>query len=643
MFFGHDFMTFNKLILSFMKGSLILCVTLLCSGFTMASKPLSADAISLIREELEERRVHFFAQHSEKPLIRAAIKKDWNGRGDYTRSYGQSIVLFAMRACVLNEQIDEANAALQELCQYHLDRPQTFLEIHSFPSFTRSLAALYLYYGPRGSKAPNRLSAETIAIMEQTMWEWADKKSKIEQAEYKKSQTWWLQNSENHHANHFITCWAFSDILRYSADYKNKRFRDRKLPQKHYEAWTGYLKEYIRQRSRKGFLIEIDSPSYANAVLSCFFQIYDFSADSELKSLAAKFLTLYWALWAEQQIDGVTGGAQTRAYPRSVLNGNPTLRRGAWYLIGPGEPNFVHNQMLPFVTTTWKVPDIIFQIAASVSVHQPYEICQRRIGLLDAHSNERRFYRMNANEGGLLRYTYCTPDFIMGSMMFEARPYHEWAAISSQNRWSGVIFDGQRDARVFPTPYCPNGGSIYNGFWSVQSKGAMIAQQLDKPFSKRVHDWRVFFSAAGLSQPVNDGSWTFAEANSAYVGVWVLEGEFSFEQIPQGQWLVCENKLTPVIIEVARKVDYPDFGAFRTAAMAQVSQTNRGIVVYQSLSGDELRFDSRQRRLPSVNSLPVNLVPQAVFTSPFIQSDWDSGVVTIQCAEEKRLLNFNEL
>ena len=51
--------------------------------------------------------------------------------------------------------------------------------------------------------------------------------------------------------------------------------------------------EYIRQRSRKGFLIEIDSPSYANAVLSCFFQIYDFSADSELKSLAAKFLTLY--------------------------------------------------------------------------------------------------------------------------------------------------------------------------------------------------------------------------------------------------------------------------------------------------------------------------------------------------------------
>ena len=117
----------------------------------------------------------------------------------------------------------------------------------------------------------------------------------------------------------------------------------------------------------------------------------------------------------------------------------------------------------------------------------------------------------------------------------------------------------------------------------------------------------------------------------------------SFEQIPQGQWLVCENKLTPVIIEVARKVDYPDFGAFRTAAMAQVSQTNRGIVVYQSLSGDELRFDSRQRRLPSVNSLPVNLVPQAVFASPFIQSDWDSGVVTIQCAGEKRLLNFNEL
>ncbi len=43
-----------------------------------------------------------------------------------------------------------------------------------------------------------------------------------------------------------------------------------------------------------------------------------------------------------------------------------------------------------------------------------------------------------------------TPDFIMGSLITEARPTEDWAAISSQNRWSGVIFQGDPDARVFP-------------------------------------------------------------------------------------------------------------------------------------------------------------------------------------------------
>ena len=62
---------------------------------------------------------------------------DWNNRGDFTRHYIQDVIHFATRAMTLNEQIDEANQALQDMCQYHLDRPQTLLEIHSFPNAPR--------------------------------------------------------------------------------------------------------------------------------------------------------------------------------------------------------------------------------------------------------------------------------------------------------------------------------------------------------------------------------------------------------------------------------------------------------------------------------------------------------------------------
>ena len=42
-----------------------------------------------------------------------------------------------------------------------------------------------------------------------------------------------------------------------------------------------------------------------------------------------------------------------------------------------------------------------------------------------------------------------------------------------------------------------------------------------------------------------------------------------------------------------------------------------------------------------INGKPVELAPVKVYDSPFVQSEWDSGVVTIQFGDEKRVLDFN--
>lgn len=610
---------------------------------------LTGNQITQLRMETQQRRIEFFSKDAGKPLVRAAIEKDWNKRGDFTRHYAQSIVLFAMRACELNELLNEANDALQELCQYHLDRPQTFFEIHSFPGVCDALARLYIFYGPRGTKVPNLLSAETCTILEKTMWEWANEKAHIEDAELEQSQTWWIENSENHHAQHFTTCWVFSLILRDVPGYQDKPFKDGHLPAEHYAAWTAYLKEYLRQRVCKGMFIEIDSSSYATATLKSMYNFYDFSDDPVLKKLAGQFLDLYWAMWAEEQIDAVTGGAQTRCYAESAFHGGGFLRRAVWYQIGIGEPEFVHNAMLPFVTTTWQVPEIVLQIVAIRSINDAYEIRQRRMGLAKKGYDRPPNYRLKTDFGGIFRYTYCTPDFIMGSLITEARPTSDWAAISSQNRWSGVIFAGNPDARVYPAPYNAKGKSILNGFWSVQFKGTMISQQLaPRSASGPIEGegvsegWRVFFSAAGLSKPLQNGSWTFAEAKDAYVGVCVLDGGTSFEQSQFGCWLVCKELMTPVIIEAGHKSDYADFEAFQTAVMTQSISFKKSVLTYQTLSGDKLTFYADQSRLPKINGTVVDLAPKLVYDSPFIQSEWDSGVVTIHCGEETRILNFNE-
>ena len=632
-----------------MIHKLLLGALLLACGQGLVAEALTTEQIAKIREETQQRRLEFFAKESGKPLVRKPIKKDWNRRGDFTRHYAQSIVLFAMRACELNEQLDEANAALKELCQYHLDRPQTFFEIHSFPGVCDALARLYIFYGPRGSKVTNRLSTETSALLEKTMWEWANEKAAIEDAELEQSQTWWITDSENHHAQHFTTCWAFAQILRNVPAYKDKPFKDGHLPVEHYEAWTTYLKEYLRQRACKGTFIEIDSMSYATATLKSMVNFYDFSDDPVLKKRAGQLMELYWALWAEEQIDAVTGGAQARSYANAVVRGGGFLPRAAWYVIGPGDPEFVHSSMLPYVTSTWQVPDIVLQIAESRREHAPYEIRQRRMGLAETGYHRPSNYRLKTDFGGILRYTYCTPDFIMGSMMIEARPVEDWTAISSQNRWSGVIFAGDPDARVYAAPYSAKGASILNGFLGVQSKGTMISQQLVRRKNGVMiagegtsDGWRVFFSKAGLSNTVQNGPWTFAEAADAYVGVCVVKGDVTVEPDKYGHWLVCEDPMTPVIIEAVRKSDYKSFSAFQSAAMARPTTLKQTVLRYQSLGGDQLTFYADQSRLPKINGTVVDLAPQKVYDSPFVQSDWDSGVVTIQCGDEQRILDFNE-
>ena len=213
---------------------------------------LSDAAISTIRTASRQRCEAFFQKEAGKPFVPAAIQRDWNNRGDFTRHYNQSVVLFAFRAFQLNEQLPAANQALREMCQYHLDRPQTLLEIHSFPWTLSMLPQLCRLYGPEGTRTPGLISPATHAIILQTMWAWVRERSKLAAAELKQSQTWYITDSENHHANHFVSCWAVSLILTQAPEYRDRKYEDGHSAREHVAAWTAYLKEYLRERAHKG-------------------------------------------------------------------------------------------------------------------------------------------------------------------------------------------------------------------------------------------------------------------------------------------------------------------------------------------------------------------------------------------------------
>ena len=98
-----------------------------------------------------------------------------------------------------------------------------------------------------------------------------------------------------------------------------------------------------------------------------------------------------------------------------------------------------------------------------------------------------------------------------------------------------------------------------------------------------------------------------------------------------GIWLACEDESTPIIFEVARKSDFPDLAALKSAITSSPLSLVDGVLRYRSsLCGDEFAFHTDTAEPPTVNGQPIDFRPSKAYGSPFIQSEWASGVVVLQ-------------
>jgi hypothetical protein len=67
---------------------------------------------------------------------------------------------------------------------------------------------------------------------------------------------------------------------------------------------------------------------------------------------------------------------------------------------------------------------------------------------------------------------------------------------------------------------------------------------------------------------------------------------------------------------------------------------NGPVLAYRTIYGEQLTFNVSAKEVPSINGQPVNYAPKKVFESPFLNADWNSGVVTITKGDRKKVLNF---
>ncbi len=610
-----------------------------------------------------EKRVDaVFRAELGKPLERAKKHPPLGkGRGPYVRGYSYSIVAFAARCLYLNEMLDEANAALLENAQFYLDNPLAISDRDSFHWHAEIVLRLLELYGPRGSKHPGRITVETEALVLEYMWIYTKRCSWLAKAEYEKSKTWHVYSSENHHAMDFTCHWHFSKYAKDLPEYRDKRCDDGATLSEHYNVWNEYFVEYCRERARRGICVEMRSDGYNSTLLKGFYNFYDFG-DPQVRRYAGMLLDLYFAYWAEEQIDGHMGGGGSRikgnnAFTQNRKHGNAQL---AWFNFAVGQQPELNGHDIGAMLSDYRPPAVVVDIARDTEGRGTYEVRQRVQGLGEQghtfpHMDrpDQQPNKFHTDGGGIVRYSYCDPAFILGTPMTEARPLSDWIPISSQSRWQGVIFAGQHDPRIVPIPRASDNQVAFNQFWSVQSKGSLITQKLNT--HKGAAEMMVWMSALGLSEPDIDGDIVFVEAPKAYAAIRFGSGEFKVVQrvlkgvkevgdqfqSPPGYMVVPQDEYTPVVLEVMAKDNAKSYTEFKSMVKTCQLDFAGTKFSYNTIYGDLLTLDTSYKQKPTINGQPVNYAPSKVFDSPFLDADYLSGVVTIRKGQRQKVLDFN--
>ena len=258
---------------------------------------------------------------------------------------------------------------------------------------------------------------------------------------------------------------------------------------------------------------------------------------------------------------------------------------------------------------------------------------------------------LSPNGGNLLRYTYHTPQFIMGMSMVPAIDGSRWAGISSQNRRNYITFaNGDKVATIHTQRFSPSRGSVYNAEWGVQNKGVMILQVLADKYTKSVRGQLVFFDKS--LNPVEKNGWVFVEAPEAYCAVKVMNGETVLRAATiadfregKGQfgsmYLELKDKFSPIVFEVSAKDKYGSFGEFQKDIMSNKLAMKGNALTYASKAyKNELRLYTDYSKLPEVNGATVELTPEFVYKSPHLNADFGKGVIKISNGDKSKELDF---
>lgn len=455
------------------------------------------------------------------------------------------------------------------------------------------------------------------------------------------------RSSENHafaaQSSFFLT----SQFLKNSPAFATRPYEDGRTPKEHYEAWRGFISVLLDELGKHGIYVEVGSPSYEDETRQAIQNIRDFAEDPILRKKAEMLLDISYAIMAQEVLNGVRGGAKSRVY---------SFRETFWeggadraYNLIFGGASYTPLNVPVQATSNYFPPSAIQYLAKDAASRGTYEMVQRVPGVGVKAASKGAPTVLDRSKS-VYRYGFATPAYVLGSFVLD--PTESYGPASGQNRWQGVIFGGELGARIAPQISRLNrsGGldteqRVQNGFASLQDRNVLITQRSNYQTGYAARTDVYFASTLDVLQ--EEDGWIFVRENDSFAAVrvvaqsskayeWLDPGKKNTNEDKRKNFITLGNADSPIIILANQASDYGgDFEKFKAAIKAAPVQQTGGALKFATLT-----FYG-PKKIGSRNGTPVDISPPRLYDSPFIRSDWASGVVFIRKGNDALKLDFS--
>jgi hypothetical protein len=549
---------------------------------------------------------------------------------------------YAISALWRGEHVDDVNAKLATLkitqiggtpksCSSTVDESRNNLMLSL-------LIRPYLLYNATSSFFPGRLNTTAADNLVAQMWAYARPYSKLREA----ADSWSIFDSENHDAEAESFFFLAAQIFEGLPAYRNRVYADGSTVAQQFKAWRDHWSNYLDERAKRGLFVEAGAPTYAGYTVESLLNIYDFAADPVLRRKAGMVLDLEFADYAQHELRDVWGGAKSRSYPDDSYNGDDdTLTILGRQLFGPTTAVTGNNHALALATSGYSPPPVVQSLATGHAGLGSYADVMRRPGNGPKSFDPNDDWHVTPSKS-VVDYAYCTPDYILGTA--ELKPGDSHIAPSSQNRWQGIIFNSTAGDRVYPQAAPSNVSPTNDAFLSIQNKFVLVTEKM--AYTKQ--PTLVYFPIT-LDSVVEKHGWVFVREGSAYLAVRPAIGTYKWltpaknkASNRQLRFIQLSKATAPIIFEAGRAASYGSFGAFQSRIIANRLVHSGGALDYTTANGTHFTMYSDTTKAPKVNGQPPNYAPANVFNSPFMQSVWGSGKITIKLGAQSATYDFSQ-